>query len=152
MAALLLCAACTQPAPAQEARGAARAVDGDTLAIGGALFHLRGIDAPEDGQTCRWPDKEIPCGDLARWALMDLIAGAEVVCRPEGNPLADGGRVALCSAGGFDISGNMVHTGWALAVPAAAGDAYRGDQARARRNRHGMWKGEFTEPWDYRAQ
>jgi endonuclease YncB( thermonuclease family) len=149
--AALLVATVAPPAWSQEVRGAALAIDGDTLSIAGQSFHLRGIDAPEGSQTCQWPEKEIPCGDIARWALMDLIAGAAVSCRPEGAVLENGGRVALCASGGFDLSANMVHTGWALADPDTGG-AYREAEARARRNRHGMWKGDFTAPWEWRAQ
>ena len=149
--AALFVATMAAPASPQEVRGAALVIDGDTLSIAGQRFHLHGIDAPEDGQTCQWPGKRIPCGELARWALMDLIAGAAVSCQPVGAVLEDGGRVASCASGGFDLSANMVHTGWALADPATGG-AYRETEARAQRKRHGMWKGDFTAPWEWRAQ
>ncbi len=40
-------------AQAEDWRGAARVVDGDTLAIGDARLRLIAIDAPEGEQTCR---------------------------------------------------------------------------------------------------
>jgi endonuclease YncB( thermonuclease family) len=134
-----------------EARGPASAVDGDTLEIAGQAFHLRGIDAPEPGQECRWPNKTIDCGEIAKLALMDLLAGATVTCRPAGDAAADGGRTALCVADGFDLSANMVHTGWALADPQAGGD-YAAVEARARTAQRGVWKGEFVPPWEWRAR
>lgn len=135
-------------AEAQETRGAARAVDGDTLEIAGRIFHLRGIDAPEPGQTCDWPERTIDCGEIARLALMDLVAGAAVACMPAGTT-ADGEATALCVAGGFDLSANMVHTGWALADPQSGGE-YADIEARARAARRGVWKGGFDPPWEWR--
>ena len=68
---------------AEDIKGPAKVIDGDTLEVAGRVFHLYGIDAPELGQTCEWPNKSIPCGDIARTALMDLVVAAEVVCKPQ---------------------------------------------------------------------
>lgn len=93
-----------------------------------------------------------PAGEIARLALMDLLADATVVCRPAGGAEdADGGRTALCVADGFDLSANMVHTGWALADPSAGGD-YAEIEARARAAARGVWKGEFVPPWEWRTR
>lgn len=138
-------------AASQDIRGAARAIDGDTLEVNGVLLNLRGIDAPEPGQTCDRDDKTIPCGDIARWALMDLIAGTEIVCRFDA-AISDGdGHTAFCAAGGFDISANMVHTGWAIAI-AGDGEAYRSTEARARAAGRGLWAGRFVTPREWRAR
>ena len=40
----------------------------------------------------------------------------------------------------------MVRAGWAIAY----GD-YRGEERQARRNRAGIWAGEFIEPEDWRV-
>jgi endonuclease YncB( thermonuclease family) len=137
-----------EPALAQEAR----VIDGDTLEAGGRVFHLSGIDAPEPGQTCQWPNKEIPCGDISRTAMMDLVAGAKVVCKPvAGGTDSKEGIEAVCVAGGFDIGANMVHTGWAVVSPGGP-EAYRRTEERARAAKHGLWRGEFTMPWDWRAK
>lgn len=150
-AALTVMIALGLPAAAEEARGTARAIDGDTIEIGGQAYHLRGIDAPEPGQTCRWPDKTIDCGEIARLALMDLLAGATVACRAAGAAGDDGVRTALCIADGFDLSANMVHTGWALADPRTGG-AYADIEAKARAADRGVWKGEFVPPWQWRVR
>jgi len=91
--------------------GKGDAVDGDTIVVAKKRFNLEGIDAPELDQRCVWPNGEIPCGDIARTALLDLVAGARVTCRPEGTDAA-GETIGRCAADGFDIGGNMVHTGW----------------------------------------
>ena len=140
------------PALAQESTGTARVIDGDTLEVDGNLYRLSGIDAPELGQTCQWPNKKIRCGEISRTAMMDLVAGAEVVCKPvAGGTDTKEGVEALCVAGGFDIGANMVHTGWALVAPGGP-PAYRKTQEKARAAKHGLWRGEFDLPWDWRAK
>lgn len=136
------------PALAQEVR----VIDGDTLEVGGRVFHLSGIDAPELGQTCRWPNKEIRCGEISRTAMMDLVAGATVTCKPVAGG-ADGkeGIEALCVADGFDIGANMVHTGWAVTLPGGP-KSYRSTEEKAHAAKHGLWRGEFDLPWDWRAK
>ncbi len=137
---------------AQESAGTARVIDGDTLEVGGRVFHLSGIDAPELGQTCRWPNKEIPCGKISRTAMMDLVAGATVVCKPvAGGADTREGIEALCAADGFDIGANMVHTGWAVVAPDGP-PAYRSTEEKARAARHGLWRGKFALPWDWRMK
>ena len=129
----------------------ARAVTGDTLDLAGNRYCLFGIDAPEPGQHCTLGNaKRYDCSRIATTALMDLLAGASVHCRPTGvaRPQC---RVARCTADGFDLSGNMVHTGWALADP-VDGDAYRLGQESARVRRHGLWRGAFDTPWDWRRK
>ena len=94
--------------------GEARVIDGKTLEVAGHRFRLFGVDAPDLAQTCRWPNKVIPCGKVSKTAMMDLVAQTRVVCTPQGGTRA-GVRLARRRAGGFDLGGNMVHTGWALA-------------------------------------
>ena len=55
--------------------GKPRVIDGDTIEIAGERIRLLGIDAPERGQSCRWPHKAIPCGDIAADALTGTVAG-----------------------------------------------------------------------------
>ena len=128
--------------------GTARVIDGETLEVAGQEVRLFGIDAPEPDQTCRWPNKEIPCGRVAATALMDLVAGARVECRLRGEK-RDGLEVASCDADGFDLSGNMVHTGWALADRGVS-EAFVATEENARAAKRGLWRGEFVPPWEWR--
>ncbi len=130
--------------------GKGDAVDGDTIVVAKKRFNLEGIDAPELDQRCVWPNGEIPCGDIARTALLDLVAGARVTCRPEGTDAA-GETIGRCAADGFDIGGNMVHTGWALA-DRQTGKNYLDIERRAETAKRGLWKGKFVTPWDWRAR
>ena len=125
-----------------------RVIDGRTLSLDGRVFRLAGIDTPDPGQPCQWPKKTINCGNIARTALLDLVAGAIVTCRP----LADASDgAARCSAGGFDVGANMVHTGWAVAT-ADAPDAYRRNQQNAKAARRGLWQGTFEMPAAWRQR
>ena len=65
----------------QVVRGPAKVLDGDTIVVARQHVRLLGIDAPEDGQTCRAAGQDWPCGDDASTALSKLTADREVVCR-----------------------------------------------------------------------
>ncbi len=114
----------------------------------GRRIHLYGVDAPDLDQTCQWPDRAIPCGNLSRLALMDLTTGGEVACRPRAKD-ADGNLIAICFAGGFDIGKNMVHTGWAL-TDRRVSRPYIETEQKSRNAKRGMWKGSFVRPSDWR--
>lgn len=150
--ALLLSAAGGAPSLAQDQPivGPARIIDGDTLEVAGVRIRLFGIDAPEMDQTCEWPNKTISCGNMSKLAMMDLLAtGGNVTCEPIEKDRY-GRTVATCIApDGFDISWNMVYTGWALAYRRYS-EKYVAVENRAREAKHGMWKGEFVKPWDWR--
>ena len=139
----------SRPATAADVVGKGSAIDGDTIVVAGERFNLEGIDAPEMGQMCQWPSGEIACGNIARTALLDLLAGARVTCRPKGTDQA-GETIGRCAADGFDVGGNMVHTGWALA-DRKSGQRYLDIEIRAQKAKRGMWKGTFVTPWDWRA-
>jgi endonuclease YncB( thermonuclease family) len=65
--------------------GRARVVDGDSLIIRASRIRLFGIDAPEGRQHCRdAAGRSYACGEAARRALLDTIAGREVSCMPVG--------------------------------------------------------------------
>ncbi len=146
LAAILLLA----PAPRTEA-AEARVLEGDMLELDGIRYCLYGIDAPDPGQTCAAANGRIfDCGKIARTALMDLVAGARIRCTPTGE-IRPRCRVARCTADGFDLSANMVHTGWALAAPGYESD-FKRQQTRARKRRHGLWRGTFEPPWEWRQR
>ena len=81
---------------------------------------------------------------------MDLVAGVEVTCKPQWKD-PDGGWLAYCFADGFDLSQNMVHTGWALTARRYCSH-YSATEERSKAAKRGLWKGEFTPPWDWRAE
>lgn len=129
--------------------GTAKAIDGDTVVVAGQRFRLTGIDAPEPAQNCALRNgNSYRCGKVARTALLDLIAGTKMVCVPIAGTL-EGEPLARCRAGGFDVSRNMVHTGWALAYPPDT-SPYTDTEAKARKAKRGLWQGRFIPPWKWR--
>ena len=141
---------------ADEIRGKARIIDGDSLEVSGRTVDLAGVDAPEIEQRCERRERLYDCGRLAQAALMDLTAGTEVECRLlAGAPTAAAAPpLARCSAGGYDLSEGMVYTGWALMPPGpeAGGriEAFESIQAKAAAKQRGLWKGSFVKPWEWR--
>jgi len=138
--------------------GAARVVDGDTLAvttlIGVTRVRLFGVDAPESKQLCTRPDGStwtcgISSGDALRAKVVE--AGGSVHCVTL-NQDRYGRDVSLCDAGGDDLGRWLVERGWARAYRAYGGSAYAKPEAKARDAKLGMWSGAFTDPWQWRAE
>jgi endonuclease YncB( thermonuclease family) len=138
---------------AAEIAGAPVVVDGRTLEVAGQQVRLWGIDAPDLDQTCSRVGRDYDCGSVARAALWDLVSGLDVVCTPVEGAAVEAEPdlvVATCTAGGFSLNENMVHTGWALADPAIT-DRYVATGEAAKTARRGLWHGEFDPPAAWRS-
>ncbi len=131
-----------------EPAGPARVIDGDTIEIHGARIRLAGIDAPERGQWCSAAQQRYRCGLEAGAALGQRIGGGIVRCVVRG---IDHYRrdVATCYSGGENINAWLVRSGHAVADRQYSRE-YVGDEAEARRERRGLWRGEFDLPRDWR--
>jgi endonuclease YncB( thermonuclease family) len=118
--------------------------DGDSLTLGTERIRLRGIDAPEFGQTCNKDGADYPCGRQARQSLVALIGGRPVSCSGWERDKYDR-LLAICTAGGSDLNRSQVESGWAVAY----GD-YRSEENVARQKGAGLWAGSFERPRDWR--
>jgi endonuclease YncB( thermonuclease family) len=125
--------------------GRASAVDGDTLRLGSTRIRLVGLDAPELDQVCTdaagatWT-----CGEAARSALGQIVAGGPVSCASQGYDQY--GRVlARCRVAGTDAGARIVAQGLAI----ANGD-YVSEERAAREGKLGMWRGTFATPRSWR--
>jgi len=148
---MLAIAALLLPAPggaADDPAGPARAVDGDTLEVGGVRVRLHGIDAPESRQGCRAEGKRWPCGREATRALTGRIGGRAVTCEGRGRDRY-GRIVAVCRIAGTDLGAWMVTQGWAFASRRYS-HAYVAAEGSARAAKRGIWRGEIVPPWDWR--
>lgn len=125
--------------------GFARVLDGDSLVVGGIRIELYGIDAPERGQTCRRDFRRWSCGDIAARRLKELVSGSRLRCRAVARDV-NRRTVALCFAGGMDLSETMVKCGLALAAPRTQ-TVYLATEAMARRSAQGIWAGDVIELW-----
>lgn len=128
----------------REALGVAIINDGDTITLGSERIRLRGIDAPEYSQTCRKDGVPYPCGRRSREALSNLVGGRPVTCT--GWERDRYGRLlGECIAAGINLNRVQVEAGWAVAY----GD-YSAEEAIARRDRLGIWAGDFDKPREWR--
>ena len=131
--------------------GNARVVDGDSLELGGRRIRLFGIDAPESQQDCRdGRGRFYACGVKARDALADAIGRAAVSCTPVGESYDR--DVAICTAGGRDLSETMVRQGHALELAQHTRGRYTAAEREARAARRGLWTGDFERPAQWRQE
>ena len=131
-------------------KGVARVVDGDTLVLAGVRVRLWGVDAPERDQSCADAQgAEYPCGRRASRALEALVAGREATCEPRDHDRY-GRTVARCSVDGRDLGRQLVRSGFALDYTRYSHAAYLPDELRARRDKAGVWQGDFVRPEDWR--
>lgn len=139
------------PSARADVEGQPEVVDGDSLNIAGTVIQLRGIDAPENDQTCRQADgQSYPCGFQAANALGFMTAYQWVQCR-DGAVLRDGRYVMTCYLGGrYDVGERMIRQGWALAERSLNIPAYLAAEQAARAEGVGLWAGAFVAPWDWR--
>ena len=129
-----------QPAYALDA-GEVYVLSGDSISIAQKAYCLAGIQALSIGQTCqRANGRNSDFGHISKTALMDLTAGAKVHCKAIQETTSC--TIAKCSADGFDLSRNMIHTGLALGVDHQFNDV----QERAKSKTHGLCKGSFDLP------
>jgi endonuclease YncB( thermonuclease family) len=131
--------------------GFARAVDGDTLDVGGVRVRLHGVDAPESAQACTDArGRSYPCGRAAARRLAELVRLRPVTCASRGAD--DYGRVlGACTAGGRDLAGLLVREGHAWAFTRFS-NAYAPEEREARAARRGVFAGENAPPWEYRSR
>lgn len=128
--------------------GKPRVIDGDTVEVNNERIRLHGIDAPETRQICTANGKTWACGREATFALAYEVGNHWVTCR--GDQRDRYGRlIAVCYVGRYDLGERMVRQGWALAYRQYSMD-YVDDETTARRDRAGMWRGEFVSPWEWR--
>ena len=97
----------------------------------------------------RCAGRSLACGDAARRALADLIAGREVSCTPVGQ--SHDRSVAHCTAQGRDLSEAMVRRPRARARPAQPRPV-RAAEREAREAKRGLWAGRFEPPADWRRE
>ncbi len=120
--------------------GTFRIPDGNHVIIQDRRYRLTGIEAPMPGEKCHLRGKIRDCGIFARAALLDLTAGATLVCRSTGD------SAYRCRADGYDLSEGMAYTGWAVTRPGAV-RRYRSVMREARRKKRGFWRGSFIRQW-----
>ncbi len=114
-----------------------RFIDGDSLVIKGRSIALYAIKAPELGTYCDSKIQKYDCGLISRSSLMDLSAGAQIICSRAPAPYDK--EKFKCLSDGYDLSEGMVYTGWAKPLDTAP-DLFKKLAQEARKKRRGMWR------------
>jgi endonuclease YncB( thermonuclease family) len=150
--ALVVAVACLAVIPAfsgdaaEDLTAAAFVVDGDTLQIGGHVFNLQGIDAPELGQLCYQDSRWNHCGITAAFELKKLL-DFDKPLRCEAAP--GDPRALVCHAGSVNVAVVLLKAGYAVAA-SDANVAYQEAEKSAREGNLGLWHMSFASPWDWR--
>jgi endonuclease YncB( thermonuclease family) len=122
-------------------------IDGDTIDYKGVVLHLWGIDAPEKGEICsdNWH-----AGQAAIDHLTSLMKGGNVTCALKSG---DGSSrvAALCTAGGKDLSAEMVSAGLAWSLTRET-DAYTVQETNAMAQIRGVHAHPCLKAWEWRSK
>jgi endonuclease YncB( thermonuclease family) len=128
--------------------------DGGTIQLDDVTYRLDGIDAPEFDQMCIDEHADAwTCGVEARDRLSDLIGGRAVQCKDLGVGTTYQKRhIGICTVEGETTSLNqlLVRAGYALNFEPYAKERFKEDEAGAKDNRRGLWKGCFVTPQEFR--
>ena len=129
--------------------------DGSTLQLGNVTYRLDGVEAPAFDQLCIDDHADSwTCGIEARDQLTKLIAGRQVRCDDLGvDPTYKKRRLGVCKVEGETtaLGQLLVRQGFALNVEASATGRFKEDEASAKDNKQGLWKGCFIAPHEFRV-
>lgn len=138
-------------------------IDGDSFSIGRGntrrTVRLSGIDAPEYTQSCYEANKSVwACGKEARRTLVSLVGKGKLDCTVTATDKYHR-AVSMCAVAGVpDIGRDMVRQGMAVSGADISssrfndGGPYLVEEAQAKRNKRGIWRGSFERPADWRAR
>ncbi|MFL6790811.1 MAG: thermonuclease family protein [Bradyrhizobium sp.] len=128
--------------------------DGGTLQVGSVTYRLDGIDVPASDQLCIDEHADAwTCGLEARDQLAKLIGDRPVRCDDLGaDPIYRKRHLGVCKVEGetTSLSQLLVRDGFALNVDDSATGRFKVDEAHARDDRQGLWKGCFVAPQEFR--
>ena len=134
---------------ASEISGVPRITDGDTIKILNKRIRFYGIDTPEKKQICIKNSKEYRCGQEATNALIKKINRKTVVCKVQEKLDRYKRYVGVCFLGDINLNKWMVRNGYAVAYRRYSKD-YIQDENYAKKNKIGLWSGNFTHPEKWR--
>jgi endonuclease YncB( thermonuclease family) len=129
--------------------------DGSTLQLGSVTYRLDGVEAPAFDQLCIDDHADSwTCGIEARDQLTKLIGGRAVRCDDLGvDPTYRKRHLGVCKVEGETtaLGQLLVRQGFALNVESSATGRFKEDEARARDDKQGLWKGCFVAPHEFRV-
>ena len=130
--------------------GNANVIDGDTIHINKNKIRLHAIDAPEINQTCNKNSKVWNCGVESTKFLKELIGNNKIECITKGKDRYNR-FIGICYKDNLDLNSAMVQNGWAIAYRYYSKD-YVKEEEEAKRDKKGIWIGDFEEPYLFRKK
>ena len=130
--------------------GKAKVIDGDTIHINKNKIRLHGIDAPETNQTCGQNGINWSCGIESTNFLKEIIGKNKIECITIGKDRYNR-YIGVCYIGDLDLNSEMVVKGWAIAYRYYSLD-YVLEEKEAKRQKIGIWSGDFEEPYEFRKK
>ena len=130
--------------------GKAKVIDGDTIHINKNKIRLHAIDAPEANQTCKRNSKIWNCGVESTKFLKELIDNNKIECITKGKDRYNR-FIGICYKDNLDLNSAMVLNGWAIAYRYYSKD-YIEEEEEAKRDKKGIWIGDFEEPYLFRKK
>ena len=134
---------------ASEISGIPKITDGDTIKILNKRIRFHGIDTPEKKQICIKNSQEYKCGQEATTALIKKINGKTVVCKVQDKLDRYKRYVGVCFVGDTNLNKWRVRNGYAVAYRRYSKD-YIQDENYAKKNKIGLWSGNFIHPEKWR--
>lgn len=125
--------------------------DGDTIKIVNKRIRFHGIDAPEKKQICKKNFKKYSCGKEATNVLIKKIDRKVVKCTVQDKLDRYNRYIGVCFVGEVNLNKWMVRNGYALAYRRYSDDYIR-DEEYAKKNKFGLWSGQFIHPEKWRKQ
>ncbi len=114
-----------------------RFIDGNNLVINGKAIKLYAIKVPGLGTFCDAKKQKYDCGKISRSSLMDMSAGAKIICKQAPAPHSQ--NKYKCLSNGYDLSEGMVYTGWATPLETAP-QLFKKLAREAKEKHRGMWR------------
>ena len=130
--------------------GKAKVIDGDTIHIYKNKIRLHAIDAPETNQTCNKNNKVWNCGIESTKFLKKLIGKNKIECITTGKDQYNR-FIGVCFKNNLDLNSEMILNGWAIAYRYYSMD-YVKEEEEAKKQKIGIWSGEFEEPYLFRKK
>lgn len=118
-------------------------IDGDTFKVDKTRVRINGIDAPEMTQ-----DGGMKARAVMKWYVM---RAGQITCRVAKKDRWGRWLATCLNIHGADLADLIVRDGWAFAYRQYSKN-YILAENEAKRNKRGLWQGEFEYPWDYRSR
>jgi endonuclease YncB( thermonuclease family) len=134
---------------ADEISGVPSITDGDTVKILNKRVRFHGIDAPEKKQICFKNFKEYNCGKESTDALAKKIDGKSILCKAQDRLDRYNRYIGVCFLKELNLNKWMVRNGYAVAYRRYSKD-YIEDEKYAKKNKLGLWSGNFISPDKWR--